>query len=38
MKQKEYEAKYDVDLVKDPESGKTKFVQREKDEVILKDI
>ena len=34
MKQKTYEAKYNVDLVQD-ESGQTKFVQREKDELQL---
>ena len=33
MKQKEYEAKFNVDLVQDPQSGKTKFIEREKDEV-----
>ena len=33
LKQKEYEAKYDVDLVQDPSSGKTSFIQREKDEL-----
>jgi len=34
LKQKTYEAKYNVDLVQD-ESGQTKFVQREKDELQL---
>lgn len=33
MTQKNYEAKYNVDLVKDQESGKTKFIEREKDEL-----
>ena len=33
LKQKSYEAKYNVDLVKDAQSGQTKFVQREKDEL-----
>merc|ERR1711902_254 len=33
MKQKSYEAKYNVDLVRDEQSGKTKFVEREKDEL-----
>ena len=33
LKQKSYEAKYNVDLVKDTQSGQTKFVQREKDEL-----
>lgn len=33
MSQKQYEAKYNVDLVQDPENGKTKFVEREKDEL-----
>ena len=35
MKQKSYEAKYNVDLVQDQDTGKTKFVQREKDELQL---
>ena len=33
LKQKSYEAKYNVDLVRDEQSGKTKFVEREKDEL-----
>ena len=33
MRQKEYEAKYNVDLVQDEQNGKTKFVEREKDEL-----
>jgi len=35
LKQKSYEAKYNVDLVQDQDTGKTKFVQREKDELQL---
>ena len=35
MKQKSYEAKYNVDLVQDQDTGKTKFVQREKDELQI---
>ena len=33
LKQKQYEAKFNVDLVQDPESGHTKFIEREKDEL-----
>ena len=33
LQQKQYEAKYNVDLVQDAENGKTKFVEREKDEL-----
>ena len=33
LKRKEYEQKYDVDVFDDPETGETKVVDREKDEV-----
>merc|ERR1712228_892071 len=33
LRQKEYEAKYNVDLVQDEQNGQTKFVEREKDEL-----
>ena len=33
LQQKQYEEKYNVDLVQDEENGKTKFVEREKDEL-----
>merc|ERR1712141_710331 len=33
MRQKEYEAKFNVDIVQDAQNGKTKFVEREKDEI-----
>ena len=33
LQQKAYEAKYNIDLVQDEENGKTKFVEREKDEL-----
>merc|ERR1712012_49029 len=33
LQQKQYEAKYNVDLIQDAENGKTKFVEREKDEL-----
>ena len=32
LKQRNYEAKYNIDLVQDPETGKTSFVDRPKDE------
>ena len=33
LQQKAYEAKYNIDLVQDETNGKTKFVEREKDEL-----
>jgi hypothetical protein len=33
LKQRNYEAKYNIDLVEDPNTGKTTFVDRPKDEV-----
>merc|ERR1712083_174514 len=33
LHQKQYEAKYNVDLVQDEQNGQTKFVEREKDEL-----
>ena len=35
LKRKEYERKYDVDVFDDPETGETKVVDREKDEVRM---
>ncbi len=34
LKQRNYEAKYNIDLVEDPKTGKTTFVDRPKDQVI----
>jgi len=34
IKQRNYEAKYNIDLVQDPNTGKTTFVDRPKDEVF----
>ena len=33
LKQRNYEAKFNIDLVEDPNTGKTTFVDRPKDEV-----
>merc|ERR1711881_145411 len=33
LHQKQYEAKFNVDVVQDDKSGQTKFVEREKDEL-----
>ena len=38
MKRKEYEEKFDVDVMDDPETGETKVKDRTKDEVKLRRL